>query len=87
MNISLVTLTCASLVEIRLAVHLRIQTRSYADVVDYAEADWIRTKNNMKSSFGGGEIIRSRLADLSLRCPCYNVYTTGKGRQQLENWL
>ena len=41
MNISLVTLTCASLVEIRLEVHVRIQTRSYADVVADAEASKI----------------------------------------------
>ena len=39
MNISLVILTCASLVEIRLEVHVRIQTGSYADLVADAEAD------------------------------------------------
>ena len=37
-------------------------------------------------SFGGGDIIRSRLADWSLRYPCYNVYTTEKGRTA-DHWL
>ena len=49
-NSSRVTLICASLVEIRLEVQVRMQTRSYADTVADAEADWIRTKNNMMSS-------------------------------------
>ena len=48
-NISLVTLICASLVEICLKNHVIMQTRSNADTVADAEADWTLTKNNMTS--------------------------------------
>ena len=91
MNISLVALTCASLVEVRLEVHVRIPTRSYADVVADAEADWIRTKNNMTSSpsVGVAKFDQDWPTCPCLRCPCYNVYTTGKRRvsQQSDNWV
>ena len=76
-----------SLVEIHLKVYVRMQTRSYADTVADAEAGLDpHQKQYDVLSFHEGDIIRSRLVEWSLRYPCYNVYTTDKGRTA-GHWL